>query len=185
MVRLKKLEVETEIKIPISKKQFEDLKLYFKDHGKFIRESMQEDTYYNPKYHSFLTYDIICEWLRIGKRNGKVILNYKYWYDVHCEEYEVEIDDKEMMEKILHALQFEVIAIVNKTRLIYMYQDKYEISLDYVKELGYFIEIEVKKYDKDILYEYDDLLKLARSFALDLDKIDKRGHPYYLLKRKN
>lgn len=66
-----------------------------------------------------------------------------------------------------------------------MYQDKYEISLDYVKELGYFIEIEVMKYDKDILYEYDDLLKLARSFALDLDKIDKRGYPYYLLKRKN
>lgn len=57
--------------------------------------------------------------------------------------------------------------------------------MDYVKELGYFIEIEVKKYDKDILYEYDDLLKLARSFALDLDKIDKRGYPYYLLKRKN
>ena len=43
---IKKLEVETEIKIPISKKQYEDLKLYFKDHGKFIRESMQEDTYY-------------------------------------------------------------------------------------------------------------------------------------------
>ena len=73
------------------------------------------------------------------------------------------------MEKILHALQFEVIAIVNKTRLIYMYQDKYEISLDYVKELGYFIEIEVKKYDKDILYEYDDLLKLARSFEFEAE----------------
>ena len=182
---IKRLDIETEVKFPISKKQYEEFQLYFKEQATFIRESKQEDTYYNPKYHSFLTNDIIHEWLRVSVRNGKTMLNYKYWYDVHCDEYELEIDDKEMIEKILHALQFEVIAIVNKTRLSYMYQDKYEISLDYVQELGYFIEIEVKKYDKDILYEYDDLLKLARSFALDLDKIDKRGYPYYLLKRKN
>ena len=104
---------------------------------------------------------------------------------MHCDEYEVEIDDEEMMKKLLHALRFEVIAVVNKTRLIYMVQDQYEVSLDYVEELGYFIEIEVKEYHRDILHEYDDLLKFAHSLELDLDRIDRRGYPYYFLAQKN
>ena len=62
-----------------------------------------------------------------------------------------------------------------------MYLDKYEISLDFVKELGYFIEIEVKKYDKDPIGEYGDLIKLAKELNLNLNNIDKRGYPYHLI----
>ena len=79
---IKRLDIETEVKFPISKKQYEEFQLYFKELAIFIRESKQEDTYYNPKYHSFLTNDIIHEWLRVSVRNGKTMLNYKYWYDV-------------------------------------------------------------------------------------------------------
>lgn len=62
--------------------------------------------------------------------------------------------------------------------------DKYEVALDYVKDLGYFIEIEVKKYDKEPMQEYDALLRVAKNLNLNLDNIDKRGYPYHLIEDK-
>lgn len=62
-----------------------------------------------------------------------------------------------------------------------MYLDKYEVSLDYVHTLGYFIEIEVKSYSQEATREYDDLIKLAKKLNLDLKALDKRGYPYHLI----
>ena len=56
--------------------------------------------------------------------------------------------------------------------------------MDSVKELEYFIEIEVKKYDKKPMQEYDALLRVAKDLNLNLDCIDKRGYPYYLIENK-
>ena len=78
---------------------------------------------------------------------------------MYCDEYDVEIDNKENLDRILNVLGLEQIAVVDKTRVNYLYLDKYEISLDFVKTLGYFIEIEVKKYTKEPMDEYNDILK--------------------------
>lgn len=180
-------DIETEIKIKLTKEEFQNLDLFLKNNAAFIKDSNQIDTYYQPKYHKFVSNDDkpIKEWLRIGKRGNKVILNYKNWYDYYCDEYEVEVSDANPLAKIFKALNFEEIAVVDKKRKIYLYQDKYEFSLDYVKDLGYFVEIEIKKYDTTILEEYDNLIKLAKKLNLNLDKIDRRGYPYYLIKKDN
>lgn len=50
------------------------------------------------------------------------------------------------MKKIFNELNIISFALIHKNRNIYMYKnDKYEIALDKVENLGYFIEIEVKK----------------------------------------
>lgn len=85
------------------------------------------------------------------------------------------------MDRISNVLSLEQIAVVDKTRVNYLYLDKYEISLDFVKTLGYFIEIEVKKYTKELIDEYNDILKLAKDLNLNLDNIDKRGYPYHII----
>ena len=100
---------------------------------------------------------------------------------MYCDEYEVEIDNSENLDKIFGILGLEKIAIVDKYRKTYLYLDKYEIALDYVKDLGHFIEIEVKEYSKEPIEEYGDLLKLAKSLNLKLDNIDKRGYPYHMI----
>ena len=100
---------------------------------------------------------------------------------MYCDEYEVEIDNKENLDRIFNVLGLEQIAVVDKTRVNYLYLDKYEISLDFVKTLGYFIEIEVKKYTKEPIDEYNDILKLAKNLNLNLDNIDKRGYPYHII----
>lgn len=47
--------------------------------------------------------------------------------------------------------------------------------------MGYFIEIEVKKYTKELIDEYNNILKLAKDLNLNLDNIDKRGYPYHII----
>ena len=75
--------------------------------------------------------------------------------------------------------------VVDKERTTYLYREKYEVALDKVKSLGYFIEIEVKNYEasKNPYIEYDALLRLAQELHLDLNRIDKRGYPYHLIKK--
>lgn len=176
--------IETEIKIKITKDEYNKIDLFLKNNANFISEAKQIDKYYQPTYRNFLkeNNEDITEWLRIGIRGNKKILNYKNWYDnMYCDEYEVEIDDEDNLDKIFKILGLEEIAIVDKKRKTYTYLDKYEIALDYVEKLGYFIEIEVKKYDTTANCEYDDLLKLAKNLNLNLDNIDKRGYPYHLI----
>lgn len=181
---IEKNNIETEIKIKISKDEFNALDLFLKNNAQFLTESKQIDKYYQPTYRKFLkdTDENVNEWLRIGIRGNKKILNYKNWYDnMYCDEYEVEIDDENNLDRIFKILGLEEIVLVDKKRKTYFYLNKYEIALDYVDKLGYFIEIEVKKYDASALQEYDKLLKLAKDLNLNLDNIDKRGYPYHLI----
>lgn len=178
------LDIETEIKIKITEEDYHRLENLMDQNAKYLKEIHHLDTYYSPKNDSFLKEDRIVDWLRIGERGGKKILNYKHWYDVHCDEYEVEINDSSNLEKIFNALKIEKVAVVDKIRRTYFYQDKYEVALDQVQKLGYFIEIEIKKYQSNIMEEYDSLLKVAQSLHLNLNNIDRRGYPYYLLEKK-
>ena len=180
-----KSDIETEIKIKITENEYKYLDEFMKN-ALFLKENRQLDTYYQPTYRKFLKEKQINEWLRIGERGNKKILNYKNWHDnMYCDEYEVEIDNSNNLDKIFNILGLERIAIVDKKRKTFFYLDKYEIALDYVKELGYFIEIEVKKYSRNPLEEYDDLLKVAKSLNLNLDNIDKRGYPYHIIYKNN
>lgn len=179
---IKRNDIETEIKVKLSKKEFDEIKIFMKNNAKFINEIKQVNTYYEPTHRSFLKSSPITEWLRIGKRGNKNILNYKNWYsDMSCDEYEVEINNDKDMDKILKVLGLVQVVVVDKIRNSFIYLDKYEVALDCVEELGYFIEIEIKKYTKSVMKECDELLKLAKDLDLNLDKVDKRGYPYHLI----
>lgn len=187
---IEKNNIETEIRVKLTEKEYQELELFFINRSQFLNETKQVDTYFQPTYRNFVNKEkifnkeVITEWLRIGQRGNKNILNYKNWYDNYCDEYEVEIDDVESLSKIFKILGIEEIAIVDKVRKTYFYLNKYEIALDYVKDLGYFIEIEVKKYTRDAMTEYDQLLKIAKDLSLNLNAIDKRGYPYYIIEKK-
>ena len=174
--------IETEIKIKLSELEYNKLDVFMQNNAEFLNDSRQVDTYCQPTYRKFLVNGEVNEWLRIGERGNKSILNYKNWHNnMYCDEYEVEVDNSENLRKIFTVLGLEEIVAVDKRRKTYMYGNKYEISLDHVKKLGYFVEIEVKKYSKGPVDEYADLLLLAKDFGLNLDNIDKRGHPYRLI----
>ena len=66
----------------------------------------------------------------------------------YCDEYEVVINDPAMTLALLEQLGFTERTPIEKTRKKYSYGD-YEISLDYVKGLGDFVEIELKREETD------------------------------------
>lgn len=140
----KKNDMETEIKIKLSENEFDKIEFFMKNNAKFLNKSKQVDTYYQPTYRKFLKdgKEIINEWLRIGIRGNKKILNYKNWYNnMYCDEYEVEIDNENNLDKILKILGMEEIATVNKIRNTYFYLNKYEIALDYVSQIWCYVKI--------------------------------------------
>ncbi len=176
--------IETEVKVRVAREEFEQLEKLLQSKAQFVKEMRQVDTYYQPSYRKFLPEGDaeVNEWLRIGVRGDQKILNYKNWHDnKYCDEYEVTIDDDENLQKIFAVLGLEKIAVVDKARKLYRYLEKYEVALDYVEDLGYFVEIEVKRPGESALQDYEDLLSLARELNLDLDKIDKRGYPYHMI----
>lgn len=176
--------IETEIKVKLSEEEYFSISSYLEKEGIFLKETEQKDTYYQPSYRKFLKdgKEEIEEWLRIGLRGNKKILNYKKWYhNKYCDEYEVEIDDEKNLEKIFTVLEIEEIVKVIKKRKTYSYLNKYEVALDYVLGLGYFVEIEVKKYHLSALEEYEELIKIIKKWGLTLQNIDKRGYPYHLI----
>jgi len=173
--------IEMEIKVKLTKEEYDNLNEIMKIKGKFLLESNQQDIY----YQSDLSNDNINKSLRIRTSGNKKILTYKNnSNEMYFEEYEVEIDNTNNLKKIFDFIGLKKFIEVKKERKIYSYLDKYEVSLDKVDSLGYFAEIEVKGAIKDYLKEYDDLLKNSKKIGLNLNNIEQKRYPQ-LMKNNN
>ena len=179
-----KSEIKTEIKIRLLETEYHQLKVFMDAHAEFINESHQVDTYYQPIHRKFVQEPMVSEWLRIGQRGNKKIIEYGHWHDEHGKRYEIEIDDIAKMELVFKAIGLEEITTVDKVRKKYAYLNKYEVALDTVEDLGFFIEISVIRFDHSVEEEYETLVRLARKFNLSAERIAKMGYAYYMLKEK-
>ena len=170
--------IEMEIKIRLTKEEYDNLNDLMKTKGRLLLESNQQDIYYQSNY---LIGDMNKS-LRIRISGNKKILTYKNKNnEMYCEEYEVEIDNSDNLKKIFDSIGLTKITIVNKNRKIYTYLDKYEVSLDKVDNLGYFIEIEVKETINDYLEEYNNLLKISKNLGLNLNNIEQKRYPQLMI----
>ncbi len=174
---IKRNDIETEIKIELRLKEYLDLKILLTNRTKLIAEIKQIDTYFKPLKNK-------NTYLRIRNVGNKNIVTYKEKQKNYCDELEAEIDDAKNMEKIFERLGLKKIGVVAKSRIIYNYQDKYEIALDNVKNVGYFIEIEIKKYELAKDEEYQKLLQVAKDFGLNLKNKSTKHYLDYILERR-
>ncbi len=181
-------DVEIEIKIKLSNEEYQNLKENLKIIAKYDKKTVQKDEYFTPEYRDFTKEQYPFEWLSVRERGGKNILNYKHYYpegaEKHewCDEYEVNLDNSEKIKKIFKRINIKSFATINKIRYTYIYKDKYEIALDEVKDLGYFVEIEVKKLEWDYKTERKEIYRIAEEeLNLNLNNIDLRGYPFYYI----
>ncbi len=181
---------EIEIKINLDTSAFIRVREKVKSLAIFVKKIQQVDTYFTPVHRDFIRPAFPFEWLSIRKRGNDTLLNYKHWYpeDVedttHCDEFEVTVDSEVQLEKIFSALNIRKLVTVEKEREVYQYQDKFEISFDTVKELGYFIEIESLKDFDGVEATREKLFDFANQLGIDISNVDKRGYPYILMKKK-
>lgn len=148
----------------------------------------QIDTYYTSPARNFLENEIVSEWLRVRETEDKATLNYKLWLPVgakiqnQCKEYESEISDAYAVKQLLLHLSFREIAVVDKLRRSWLYKNV-EISMDTVRQLGSFIELEyTEETAEDQIENINDFFEEVLSMLhAQVGERDRRGYAYALI----
>jgi len=178
-----------EIEIQVNIENVQPLLSFLETEGTFKHEIRQVDEYFSPAHDDFLALRPVSRWLRIRQTEKGNSLNYKNWYfdeagksSNYCDEFETKIEDVAATKKILEALNFKNIVIVDKTRKIWEFED-FEIAIDSVKDLGNFVEIEYIGKDENI-----DPKKVTKEMitflkSLEVGKITRNhvGYPFLML----
>lgn len=179
-------DTEIEIKLEIDEEKYNEI---IKLLGKELKEKHQIDTYFSPEGNNFFEKEINDEALRIREENNESFFNYKHIIfgennlDIHIEEYETKIENVEQLIKILKASGINKVLVVDKQRKKYIYKDIYEICLDKVKDLGYFIEIEINSDKYNIQEANKKLLEMAMELKLDISKRNLEGYSNLMYKK--
>jgi adenylate cyclase class 2 len=101
---------------------------------------------------------------------------------LETEEFELDIDNTDTALTILKQLGFEVDCIVDKNRIVYK-KENIEVTIDTVKELGTFVELEIEG-EKDDETE-KRLLDLALKLGLEeANRVSNKGYPDLLKENK-
>jgi predicted adenylyl cyclase CyaB len=181
---------EVEIKLELSKEEFEKVKEKLSKIAKHEKTTHQVDEYFTPIHRNFMAEKRPYEWLRIGRRGEKSIITYKHYHKdehdiyTHCDEYETEVKDKKQLELIFKAINITPIVIVDKTREDYNYKDELVASLDTIKDLGHYIELEAIKNEGTIEEIRTKLFHFAKKIGIDSPKHINAGYPFILMKKK-
>lgn len=182
--------IEVEIKLEVSGQEFNRVKDKLKQISKFEKVINQIDEYFDLPHRSFLDCEYPYEWISIRKRGNKNLFQFKRLFPPntlefsHAEEFETEVKDIDKLREILLLIDIKSLVIVDKTRETYNYNDEFEIALDSVKDLGYFIEIEAKKDFGGVEETKKRVIEFAESIGIDSSKRVKRGYPYLLMEKK-
>ena len=163
---------------------------FFNKNAQKLKEVHQVDTYFDNKHSSFIT-DInhINNWLRIREEDNIITLNYKHWLPegaeikTYCRENELTIQSKEEMTDILIGLGFHQLVEVDKFRRSFKYKDC-EISIDRVKNLGEYIEIEYYGDLNNPKTINNYLQSILNDINAEIRELDHKGYAYHLIHLK-
>lgn len=154
--------------------------------------SWQKDTYFIPPHRNFIQQSPISEWFRIRESRGeKVVLNYKNWHNKHgecekavsCDEAETEIEDVNALRTILRSLDFKEIIVVEKERRNWKHNNA-AISVDSVKGLGDFIEIEADGYFINVEKAKEHLYRVLEELEARTGEQNFKGYPHLILEKQ-
>ena len=136
------IEIEVKVRVREPERIKQDLGILG---SKFLKKEYQEDTYFKSPFRS---YEETGEILRVRKQNtGSDVVTFKgarLESEIEArDEIDVNIESSSKFIKLLKKLGYEPWITVEKEREVYQH-DKFTVSLDKVKDLGYFMEIEAK-----------------------------------------
>lgn len=180
--------MQEEIEIQAKIKSPKEVEKKLKRVGKFVKVRKQIDKYFVPEKRNFFSKEPPIEYLRIRYEKDKNHLNYSF---VHfgrngwlrkTDEYETIIEKPEIVEEILKKLGFILKVTVIKNRRNFNCGN-FEVTLDKIKGLGDFMEVEAKKNFGGI----DKTRKACQKFLDGLDieyKVERlMGYPRMLYQK--
>jgi adenylate cyclase class 2 len=145
----------------------------------------QADTYYNAPYRDFAKTD---EALRIRVEDGRSVLTYKGpkmdTISKTRKEIETEIKDIDGMGNILSSLGFFPVATVSKKRKNFRVGDFY-ISLDEVRDLGNFMEVEIGVKDsRNFQEKVESIFKFMGKLGIKRESSIRKSYLEMILEKK-
>jgi adenylate cyclase, class 2 len=184
---MKNVEIEIQAKIGDIKKAEKRLK----EVGSFVRERNQTDKYFVlPQRDFFEEKDMPDEYLRIRKEKGRNHINYSFLHFSEngwlksTDEYETLIDKPEIAEEIFKRINLILKVIVKKTRKYFDCGD-FEVTLDSIKNLGDFMEVEAKKDFGGVDKTRKACEEFLNSLNIDHEISKNMGYPRMLYKKLN
>lgn len=133
--------------------------------AKLKKESRQIDDYYNTQNRDLRKTN---EYLRLRHSFGENKGTFAYHVNLADgvnDETEVDISDVEKFRKILKAFGFEILGTIDKHRKKFILGE-FEVTLDDVKDVGSFIEIEGKGTEKDVERVKKECLELLEKLGV-------------------
>lgn len=142
--------MKKEVELQIIIKDPDAVERKLKKVGKFIGARQQIDKYFVPLYRDFFKKEPPIEYLRVRFEKGRNHLNYSFlhfgkdgWLRT-TDEYETLVEKPEIVEQIFKKIGLIPKVTVIKTRK-YFDCSNFEVTLDKVKNLGNFMEIEAER----------------------------------------
>jgi len=185
-LKMKEIEILVEISDDINKV------LYIFNKFDYIDTSLVIDEYYyDPKRDNLKPNqnNNITECLRLRTKGNKNYITYKddvfdndIW--LYSNEYETEVKDIEVLKKILNKLGLKKLITVKNNKKFYKY-NTYEITLEDVEDLGYFMEVEyLANEDVDVKEIKKQIRDFIDSLGLNVKEANI-GKPEMLLNKLN
>lgn len=180
---------EVEIQVKIKSPQKVERKI--RQIAKYLNCQKQTDIYFTPTRKNIFKQNPITENIRLRDNGKKLIFyychaNYSKNKFISTDEWESEIRDKNNFLNILKKIGLKEILKVIKIRKTFSYKI-FIISLDQIKNLGYFLEVEAKKIIKNSQYTTSLCFKFLNSLNISYlynDKIGGYPHQLYHKLRK-
>lgn len=151
------------------------------------------DTYYYDPLRNNLKPDIndqLDECLRLRQKGNNNYITYKVdhfegkkW--IYSSEYETKIDDINMIIEIFKLLGLKKLLVIDNTKTIYK-SNKYEITLEEVKDLGNFLEVEYcTDKEVDIHKIKEEIQDFINKLGLKVSDELNMGKPEMIIRKNN
>jgi predicted adenylyl cyclase CyaB len=154
------MQIENEIKFKITKPDKLMEKKIVDSGFKFKKEVSQDDYYFSPPHKKFA--GTKKYYLRLRKKSdGKAVFAYHVVInDLQTKELEIACDNFAALKTILIKLDFKLDCVVKKQRKVFADEkNNFELVLDRVVGLGYFMEIEyIGKITKTASQKFQNLI---------------------------
>ncbi|MFZ0565650.1 MAG: class IV adenylate cyclase [Chlamydiales bacterium] len=179
---------EIEIKVKLNELDKQLILKWLSIHAKFISRLKQTDYYLDNPHSSFVFlnqkgFRDANQYFRVrSSENGARLCYKKVHRDLdteeclYCDEYEIEIHNVKQMLKILNAAGFTDVIEVSKERSKYFYAP-FEIVLDEVKNIGSFLEVELKSEVEDPKSGLDQLKEFLTK-QIGIRELKQQSHGY-------
>ena len=184
------MNVEVEIKIQLD--SLEEVRKVLPEFGKLTKSIRQIDEYYTPYHRDFFAHKPHpIEWLRIRANPDKVIFEYDKSINKEADgqqecahEYETGLSQPNEFRKILEFLDFKKVITINKQREYWDCKD-FEVALDNVEGLGFFVEVEAKGNFENTIKAKEGCIKFLKKLGVKNPENNqiKTGYPVLLLKK--